>query len=444
MPILEWPTHEAFESESMDMPYQRGQRRKGLLEKVQDVETWKSDFLACKNLTLAQLIYFYLKQSKDGRLTPESTCYDVIEKIIKPDTKAENCCYMDTVMGGAKKADCMVSHWWGQTFKDVVLAIARYATGIQNPATVEKKTFSAGIAHSDLEKSFWMCMFAANHHAKDRPGHALADMDTLQRVISSMGSMLVVLDTDLKVLSRAWCVVEVYEAALVGKKISFAGNFTDHKILKGLTIPGLDDCETSEMGDRARLVAHYDFNIGINNFNQQAQEILFNGVLNEVWGMVVRSRSVDAMADLLQRRADVNGSVTKQRDTALTWACQYNGNVSVLEMLLEARADVNAHGTGEWSALHFAAQMGNDDFVAGLLAAGADACAVAQNGRTPLLEAAEREYRSIVERLLEANADPFATDIQGAAPVHFASNFDSAELIQRMGWKMGMRQSRIR
>jgi len=168
------------------------------------------------------------------------------------------------------------------------------------------------------------------------------------------------------------------------------------------------------------------------------------GVLKEFWGNAVRCKNLESMGALLGLGVDVDTVLSKQRDTALTWACQYNRGAPMLNLLLEARADPNIAATGGWYPLHFACQMGDEDYVIGLLSARADPCASSQSNRTPLLEAAEREHRGILERLLDVGADPMAADIGGVMPVHFACNFNSAAIIQRMGWKSGMRQSKAR
>lgn len=433
------------ELKEADRRYQRGQRRGGLLEKPVCEDQWAGQVLASKNITLAQLLYFYRKNLGDGRLTETSTCWEVMQNIVLPDTEREQTCYMDTMIGGAKKADCMVTHWWGMTFKELVIAIARHATGCMPRDVLDKKMETAGFGHDDLQKSFWLCMFAANHHRKAGSGHALADIDIIQRVLAEMVSTLIVLDEGLKIMSRAWCVAEISETASMDKPVHFAGHLPDMNIVKELTFPGLDECECFDPNDKTKLVRHYEQQRGPSGtFDQRIGNLLMQGVLKELWGSAVRSKNLEAMADLLGRRVDVNTALSKQRDTALTWACQYNGGIPLLDLLLEARADPNVAATGGWSPLHFACQMGNEDYVIGLLSARADPCASSQSNRTPLLEAAEREHRGILERLLDVGADPMAADIGGVMPVHFACNFNSAEIIQRMGWKSGMRQSKAR
>lgn len=349
---------------------------------------------------------------------------------------------MDTVIGSAKKSDCMVSHSWSASFREVLFAIAQQASGMDNRTVLEKKIFANGIAHSDLEKSYWLCMFAANFHRGHSKGHRMTDVRTLQHVLVRMSSMLVVLDADLDILSRAWCAAEVFEADAAGLEFHFAGELQERfRRAEGLKCPGLQERSCGEARDKVSLVSHYNTHIGVEVFDDRTQDLLLAGIFCQIWRTALREGDLEATANLLSRRADVNCRISKQKDTALTWAVQYHSSLELLDLLLEARADPNIVAVGGWSALLFATQMGNDEMVSRVLAARGDPCATSQNGRTPLLEAAEREREEIVSLLLDAGADPEAADMFGAAPVHFANNLNP-DVCQRLGWKPGMRKSK--
>jgi ankyrin repeat protein len=74
---------------------------------------------------------------------------------------------------------------------------------------------------------------------------------------------------------------------------------------------------------------------------------------------------------LLARGADVNGKEPTQNQTALMWAAAEQ-HPKVLEMLIEARANLRAHTKLGFTALHFAARAGDLESTRILLDAGVD------------------------------------------------------------------------
>jgi uncharacterized protein len=106
------------------------------------------------------------------------------------------------------------------------------------------------------------------------------------------------------------------------------------------------------------------------------------------------------------------------------------GDVATVRALLQQRADINgAQGDG-MTALHWAAERGDDNLARVLLAAGADVAAVTRIGRhTPLHLAAAGSHAAIVGLLLAAKADPAVTTTTGATPLHFAAGAGSVEAV---------------
>lgn len=101
----------------------------------------------------------------------------------------------------------------------------------------------------------------------------------------------------------------------------------------------------------------------------------------------------DLVNALIQNNADINIK-NKRNYTALLyaadiWARQgigiYDSNFNVVELLVMAKADVNAVNNYGWSPLFFAADNSNSDVVAFLVDNGADINAVSSEGVTPLL-----------------------------------------------------------
>jgi uncharacterized protein len=84
-----------------------------------------------------------------------------------------------------------------------------------------------------------------------------------------------------------------------------------------------------------------------------------------------RSGNTVAVRMLLVRGADVNATEPAQHQTALMWAAAEQ-HPKVLQTLIEARADLQAHTKLGFTALHFAARAGDMESVRTLLDAGVD------------------------------------------------------------------------
>ena len=85
------------------------------------------------------------------------------------------------------------------------------------------------------------------------------------------------------------------------------------------------------------------------------------------------------------------------------------GGPAVVRALLEYGADVNARGLDGRAALHLAAQSGNLDLIAVLLACGADANAADEAGNRPLVATLRRKSKqrsAAIAALLAGGADP--------------------------------------
>ncbi len=82
------------------------------------------------------------------------------------------------------------------------------------------------------------------------------------------------------------------------------------------------------------------------------------------------------------------------------------------------------------TALHWAAELGNQDMAALLLAAGANPLSETRIGRyTPMHVAAKGGHAAVIRRLVDAKADVNALTTTGASPLHFAAAAGSGESI---------------
>src|SRR5262245_907027 len=105
-------------------------------------------------------------------------------------------------------------------------------------------------------------------------------------------------------------------------------------------------------------------------------------------------------------------------------------DVAAVRALIRQSADVNGPQGDGMTALHWAAEHGNEELAALLLQAGASPSAVTRIGRhTPLHVAATGGHAAVVRRLLDAKADANAVTTTGATPLHFAAASGNAEAI---------------
>jgi ankyrin repeat protein len=103
-------------------------------------------------------------------------------------------------------------------------------------------------------------------------------------------------------------------------------------------------------------------------------------------------------------------------DSALMIA-SYKGNAAAVKALLAKEAQVNNQG---WTALHYAAAVGNDDIVRMLLDESAYIDAESPNGTTPLMMATGKGRVSTVKLLLDEGADPSLKNNAGMTALDFA------------------------
>lgn len=153
-----------------------------------------------------------------------------------------------------------------------------------------------------------------------------------------------------------------------------------------------------------------------------------------------RAGSVDAVRILIEYGAAVNAKEPKENQTALMWAAAEH-HPDVVQALIDAHADLTAHSKQGFTAMHFAARVGDLETVKVLLAAGVDVNIQTQTeggenrvssflgisktigslGYTPLLVAVVRGQIDLALWLLDHGADPNIM-AAGFTPLHWASS----------------------
>jgi uncharacterized protein len=128
---------------------------------------------------------------------------------------------------------------------------------------------------------------------------------------------------------------------------------------------------------------------------------------------------------LLDHGADVNAKESWRGQTALMWASA-EGNVTTVELLLKAGADLHARENGGFTPLLFAVREGKIDVVRTLLKAGASAGETLNKprrggdptiGPSAVVLAVENAHFELASLLLDSGADPNAA-AQGWTALH--------------------------
>ncbi|KAF5281783.1 hypothetical protein FQR65_LT14530 [Abscondita terminalis] len=139
------------------------------------------------------------------------------------------------------------------------------------------------------------------------------------------------------------------------------------------------------------------------------------------------------LTEFIARGADVNQK-TKSGDTPLLIHLMENSRRSVVKILIDTGADVNAVcvATGN-SCLHYAVDNRDDDVIGDLVRAGAVVNMQNRNGETPLHSAIRFGSISLVRLLLGSGADPNIADrINGSTCLHWAVTVNEDDYVKAL------------
>lgn len=141
--------------------------------------------------------------------------------------------------------------------------------------------------------------------------------------------------------------------------------------------------------------------------------------------------STDAVLLLLAEGVDPRWD--NGRSTGLH-AFSFNGNLDMLEALLDAGADVNAKDVHGRTPIFSALPLADPSIVRRMIAAGADMTIEDNSGLTALQRVAMFDYRSGENIVLTvaAGANPDKRDAQGRTPLHHAARRGSPENIRAL------------
>jgi len=184
------------------------------------------------------------------------------------------------------------------------------------------------------------------------------------------------------------------------------------------------------MANTTQIDLFYKGLIGVRPAIRPSQQQLLAGIAS-----AAALGHITVIERLLQQKADVNAAGSDGR-TALQ-AAAGGGHLAVVERLLQQKADVNAAaGYNGRTTLQAAAEGGHLAVVERLLQQKADvnAAAAGYNGRTALQAAAEGGHLAVVERLLQQKADvnAAAAKFNGRTALQAAAEGGHLAVVERL------------
>ena len=120
-----------------------------------------------------------------------------------------------------------------------------------------------------LEKTYWLCIFAINQHVsicheswlrcscgreKYPAGHQLCEVDKFEEVMRGMKHHAVAMDVKLTTFTRVWVLLEMHTAVMMRMQTQYFGAESE-EAMDLLSIPSAEDAEASVADDNARIIA---------------------------------------------------------------------------------------------------------------------------------------------------------------------------------------------
>jgi len=284
----------------------------------------KVEELSLRGMTLRSLLHFYQDQLPyvDWQYVPSMhKTRDVVRRAIIPLTSEEECAYAVSSLNkdGPQRAGVMVTHNWGNSFKDLLAAVISDALkecSFNLAAKLLEKDsvllYEMLAQSGRLDDTYWLCAFAVNQHitichtnhydrdpltdelhpvcscsstnVRDLDGrNALSEInkfDDMMYHLAATGGcrQVIAVDQSLDLFNRAWCVAEIAEASRLQMKQSLKLASKETILQCACSLENLDvrcmraSCET----DKARILNKINSSTNIDQFNTELQSLIFD------------------------------------------------------------------------------------------------------------------------------------------------------------------------
>lgn len=172
----------------------------------------------------------YLSTTFDDTMT----IAEIVDKIVRPRTESQRCCMWRVLPAEhVGKPTFFISHTWSRRLCDLLTILTTHFGIDYTPGAVSS---GPDMGPSPL---IWLDILAINQHPYlDPKGLLLDDVAALSDVIKATESTLFCLDQKGIVLTRIWCLFEVWHTILAGgpSKLIVLANQLDADALKSVFI----------------------------------------------------------------------------------------------------------------------------------------------------------------------------------------------------------------
>ncbi|CAE7730078.1 unnamed protein product [Symbiodinium sp. CCMP2456] len=302
-------------------------RRAALAEETEWTPAWKAkvEELSLRGMTLRSLLQFYqenLPTMPDWTYAPaEHKTRDVVRRAIIPLTSKEESAYAASALNGdgPQRAQVMVTHNWGNCFKDLLAAVVsdalqecsfNLATNLleDDPAFLYEILAKTAC----LDHTYWICSFAVNQHICichsnpydrdpftrelhpvctcssanifDPDGRStlseINKFDDMMYHLSATGDcrQVIAADKALDLFNRAWCVAEIAEAKRLQmtQALKFASKAAIMPRMHTLENLDVRSMRASSETDKEFILNKIAHNTGVEQFNTELQSLILD------------------------------------------------------------------------------------------------------------------------------------------------------------------------
>ena len=140
--------------------------------------------------------------------------------------------------------------------------------------------------------------------------------------------------------------------------------------------------------------------------------------------------NLNLIQDLITLGANLDWQIEEEFNYTLFHWATIDGELEIVKMLIDAKANPNLKNLWGWTALHCAAMYNKVEIARMLIDAGANVNITNKEGWTALHEAARKGHTKIAHMLIDAGTKLNVQDEDGWTSLHMASRYGSVEIVR--------------